>query len=304
MKNLTLFSVLMTLLFLSCSGPQPLTFNPGWEDDDTFSYKQTQETETDVSVMGQQQKTIQMQVMDYEYQVQDKKEDGSTDLDVVIKGLKVETSSPMFSMQYDSENADGSGQFDQLYGPMVDHKFDLMVDKNGKVTTFSGASEMFENIKENANMPNMEQIMGSLETQFGDETLKENFASFSKFLPPNPVKVGETWTTNDTMSASMGFISNNTYTLKKRSGGKAIIEMTGEVASIPTDEPVEMMGMKITYNLKGTQSGTIEVDEKTGYTLKSVIGQKMGGTMLLNMPNMGEMEAAMELVSKTTTEKQ
>jgi len=95
MKKLIFFVALITLFFAGCSGPQPLSFTPDWNDNDTFSYKFIQESETDVNVMGQQQKTIQMQEMHYDYQVQSKKADGATDLDVVIKSVKVESSSPM-----------------------------------------------------------------------------------------------------------------------------------------------------------------------------------------------------------------
>ena len=304
MKNLTyLFLLIGTLGMIGCAGPQPLSFNPDWKANDTFGYTYTQESDTDVSVMGQDQKTIQKQVMEFDYKIKDKSQDGNTNMDVTIASLIVEQTSPMFSLDYNSKEATGDGQFDKMYGAMVGHSFNLTVDKEGDVTALEGADEMFDNMMKDADIPNIQQMEGSLKAQFGNDAMKQNFSQFSKFLPGKPVKVGESWTAKDTIVGSLGMASVNTYTLKKRSGGTATIEMMGKVASLPDAPPMEMAGMKIKYNLTGTQSGTIEIDEKTGYTLKSDIAQQIGGDMIIEMQGMGEMNAKMKTDSKVILEK-
>ncbi|MEL6719885.1 MAG: DUF6263 family protein [Bacteroidota bacterium] len=143
----------------------------------------------------------------------------------------------------------------------------------------------------------MEQQM---EAQFGAETIKQSMSQMTGFFPDEPVKVGDTWTKSNKVEAGMAMLVETTYTLRERKDGTAFIDFNAKVTSDPDAKGIEMMGMQMQYDLAGTQSGTIQVDEKTGWTKETKGKQEMKGKMNMSGGPTGEMSADMEVLSEYT----
>ncbi len=301
-----LFSTLImsALLFFACSTSKKaieLTLQP--TDDQSFTYVSNNTTETSVSVMGMDQKILVEQTTKQQYDVKKVNTDGTFDLIITTKSMKMEQANPMMNMRFDSDNPENNEPKDVMDGlnNLIGKKFDVVVDKQGTVKSVNIEGNLFDGIFDN--MPGGEQMATQFESQFGESAIKSSLSQTLGFFPDKPVKVGDTWVKNTTSEMGMKLDLQTTYTLKERKNGNAMIEFISDAKTNPSDAPLEMMGMTMSYDMKGTMQGTITVDEKTGWAIKNTGEQKMKGKMNMSGAGMGEMSADMEVVSKYTYNK-
>ncbi|MEM6698899.1 MAG: DUF6263 family protein [Bacteroidota bacterium] len=294
----SLFAI-VALLWSACS-PKPLALKMTAEPSNKYVYRSSNMTETNISVMGMDQKVMMDQTMEQEYDIQKTNEDGSMDIKLTTLSMQMEQTNPMMSMTFDSKNPDKNEPADMVEGlkALVGKEYVLKMSPQGKVIeleteggAFSGA---FDNI------PNGAAMEEQMEAQFGTSAIKQSMSQMTGFFPDEPVKVGDTWTKNNKIEAGMAMMVETTYTLKERKNGIAYIDFTAKVTSDPDSKGIEMMGMQMKYDLAGTQSGTIQVDEKTGWTKETKGKQDMKGKMQMSGGPTGEMSADMDIVTEYT----
>lgn len=302
-STIILFSYLILLSSLTaCLSSKPLDLKIQPEED-TFVYRSTNNTETDVSVMGMDQKVVVEQVVEQEYDIQETEEDGTLNIKMTTKSMKVDQTNPMMSMTYDSKNPDSNEPAEMMTGfdNMIGKEFDLKISPKGEILTLETDGGMFDGVFDD--VPNGEALQAQMEGQFGVESIRSSMALMTGFYPDTPVKVGDTWTKMKTTTMGMQNEVETTYTLKERKRGIATIEFSSKIKSDPNAEAVEMMGMEMSYDLEGTQSGTIMVNEKTGWAKKTEGTQKMEGTMNMSGGQVGQMSADMKTNVSYTIER-
>jgi uncharacterized protein DUF6263 len=83
------------------------------------------------------------------------------------------------------------------------------------------------------------------------------------------------------MVVSKGFpvVIEGTYTLKARADGVARIEAKATLAPNEAAGPIDLGTGKMSYDLKGEQSVTAEVEEATGWTRALTTEQLLSGTL-------------------------
>lgn len=195
------------------------------------SYEQNMENESKVQVMGMDVAVTQKISM--KNLVTDVDASGNLNIETTNEKFYIKQSLPMGEMEYDSEDASKqSPELTEQFGKVKGTKVTMKMSPTGK---------MLETDK-NLNLPNS-----------------------SNQFPEQAVGVGDTWemssTSKNQMLGNKEMTSNNQYKLVERTGGKAIIEVTGKVVS---------EGKEI-----GTFSGKMTVEEATGIVLESNILQKM-----------------------------
>jgi hypothetical protein len=77
----------------------------------------------------------------------------------------------------------------------------------------------------------------------------------------------------------MPTVVNNTWTLKSRQDGVIFIDVQSTVEPNPNAPALEMGTAKVKHKLSGTQHGTIEMDEATGWVLRSTVKQDLSGDL-------------------------
>jgi hypothetical protein len=188
---------------------------------------------------------------------------------------------------YDSNDSlkksTGEGQLaamGKVFGSMVNVTFHCEMEKTGEVVSVKGTDMLVDKIfaammpagidPEKAAM--MEGFKETFKEQYSEETFKKSFNQMFNFLPGKKVKINESWTGQNVIDVTgVKTTINNVYTLKEVKGDVAVITLVSEAVK---DEE---------SNTSGTQTGTIEVDMKTGLALKSeilqdlVIIQDLGG---------------------------
>ncbi|MDD5491511.1 MAG: DUF6263 family protein [bacterium] len=138
------------------------------------------------------------------------------------------------------------------------------------------------------------EFKSKLET-FG---LTENLKTLSIF-PEQPVRIGSSW--KDKIMLTKGFpcIIDNAWKLKERKEGVAFIEVVSIIEPNPSAEPVNFMDQMMKFDISGSQKGTMEINEVTGWPNKQSIEQEMSGNVLLEGQNTA---MPIEIRTRITTE--
>jgi hypothetical protein len=163
-------------------------------------------------------------------------------------------------------------------GPINDIKgkvFNMIIAPSGKIVDLAGASKVVYNVE------------GS-----GEGTMAQTFLSYFPVLPKNPVKAGDTWTTNDTVDSKS---QTNTIWMPVEANYKfeGIEKMDGiDCAKISATLSgtrkmmTQSQGMEIHTSgpFTGTQTLFFAVNE--GYFIKQTVVSKMTGNIEIPDQNM------------------
>jgi len=291
MNSLTkvLFFACSVVFFAACSSTKPLTMNMAVDQGANFDYAITTTSDMGMSIMGQDMSVTGQSVQDYNFKVKAVNPTGVSDIDFQISRMTVDASIPMAGdMSYDSDKgAEKDSPFNSL-GGLIGKSMQASLNKQGQVTSIEGADELLKQVL--GKMKGGEQVAGMLEGYIGEAAFKNVFSSITGFAQGKPMKVGDSWTKNVEVSSGVNMISDYTYTIRERAGGKVTIDVTGNAKTDPNAAPIEAQGMKITYSLAGPITGVITVDEKTGWATSSDIQQDLSGKMTMGGTPMGDMK--------------
>lgn len=306
MNRIPFFSLLGILaLMASCNGPKLLTDSIQYKKGDTYTYEQVSDIVSTVSIMGQEVINKQKQGYTFENKIENLLANGDIDMSSTVKGIVYEMEAMGKKMKYNSMDKSKNENAESLvgiYDGMLGTQFKLLLDSKGQLKNFSGANAMIDKMSDQMKKDGLPtEGLEMMKNQFNDEEMMNMYGNnMSSLLPTTPVKIGDSW--NKAMDVKLlGMKFDIKYTLAKIEGGKAYLDVMGSGAPIPDAEPMEMMGMTMKYNLSGTQTGTVVVDLKTGFPLKSTITQDYDGTMKMSggmLP--GEMDADMSIQGETT----
>lgn len=291
MNSLTkvLFFACSVVFFAACSSTKPLTMNMAVDQGANFDYAITTTSDMGMSIMGQDMSVTGQSVQDYNFKVKAVNPTGVSDIDFQISRMTVDASIPMAGdMSYDSDKgAEKDSPFNSL-GGLIGKSMQASLNKQGQVTSIEGADELLKQVL--GKMKGGEQVAGMLEGYIGESAFKNVFSSITGFSQGKPMKVGDSWTKNVEVSSGVNMISDYTYTIRERAGGKVTIDVTGNAKTDPNAAPIEAQGMKISYSLAGPITGVITVDEKTGWATSSDIQQDLSGKMTMGGTPMGDMK--------------
>lgn len=273
-------------------------------DKANFRYAITVDQDIATSTMGMDQDQKVNEMVEYEYEVLKSLPDGAKDMKVTITAVATEQSSPMGGAKYDSRvDQNPQDVTGKIYEKMVGQAFRMTMNADGKVKEVTGADKMLEEMLAAAGFPEGDETSqafeSTLKTQFGNKAMAEDMSMLTAFYPDKPIKPGDTWEKTVTREAGIGMIITTTYKLMSRGKGKAYIDFSSEIASLPDAPPVNFGVMNVEYDLSGQQTGSMIVDEATGWAEESEVHQKFGGDMKISGPELpfGTINGTMEAKS-------
>lgn len=252
----------------------------------------------------------QKEGMEYEFRILKVMENGDRDILVMINRVFVDQKGPMGNRKYDSRFiTNPKDNFEKIYASMIGKSFRMRMNEYGLVVEVSGADEMIKEMVDEAGLEpgsrQEEDLKSAMVKQFGNVAIAENLSSLTDFYPTEPVKEGENWEKSFQRTANLGLQFHSKFTLSKRSAGKAQIHVESELATLADSEPLNIGLMSIQYDLTGTQSGNILVDENSGWTIKTSLVQKLSGDMIINSSELpfGAVNATMNSEAKILLER-
>ncbi|MEM1122572.1 MAG: DUF6263 family protein [Bacteroidota bacterium] len=284
-----LFFAATVVFFAACSASKPLTMDMSVEKGANFDYAITTSSDMGMAIMGQDMSVTGESMQNFNFMVKEVNPTGVSDIDFKISRMTVDFTMPMVGdMSYDSDKgAEKDSPFNSL-GGLIGKTMEANLNRQGKVTSIEGADALLKQVL--GKMKGGDQLAGMLEGYIGESAFKNVFASITGFSQGKALKVGDTWSKSVETSSGVNMMSDYTYTIRERDGGKVTIDVTGKAKTDPKAEPIEAQGMKITYSLEGPITGTIVVDEKTGWATTSDNQQDLSGKMTMGGTPMGDMK--------------
>jgi len=197
-------------------------------------------------------------------------------LDIVVDTLGQSTDSPMGS---------SGGTVTDING----RSFSVIIAPDGRSIDFSEAEKVVYNIE------------GS-----GESNLTSTFDNFFPILPPNPVKIGDSWNTADTLKTSTKSMTGTTVVNSVNMLDSLYINDGVEWARIRSkltgtqDIKVQNQGMDI--RMTGPYTGTVEVifAVRQGYFVRQAVNTKMTGNIELSQPDVMKFPVVMNRTSSST----
>lgn len=276
-------AALIAALLASCGGggDGKLDLRLRLEQGKTYGTKMVAEQTITQTIQGQTMDVKQTIGMAYTYAVKKVESDGTALVDVTYTWIGYKQDGPMGNVEYDSSNPPATIPDAAIgYAALLGQGFSMKMTPLGEVADMEGIDDLLERILDVLNVPAgsaRDAILESLETQFGEQAMKESFEKASAIYPNKPVAVGDSWSKKVALAMGMPMILDNTWTLKSRKDGVAFVDVTSTIQPNPDAAPMEVSGMTISYELSGEQSGTLEVVEATGWLAAAHMTQNVSG---------------------------
>ncbi len=277
--------VLLLLALLSSCAPmasaEKILLRYNLQEGQTYSLRMNMEQKISQTLMGQEIAVNQTLGLDVHYDVQDVDNRGNMTAQVVIDALRYRMESPMGNIEYDSQKPAAADPTAQIFGALVGAGFTMKISPTGEVLEVSGVQEMVEDILGRLDTlgASRDQLMQTLGQWLDEKGLAQITGLNTAVYPDYPIAVGESWS-KEISGGGMGVMAlsiNNTWTLRSCQGGACTIEVRSTAQSAAGAAPVEMMGIQVSYDIAGDQSGTIQVDRTTGWIIHADLKQRFEG---------------------------
>ena len=284
-----LSAAIMLLLTFSfhCFGADKYTLQFNLEKGKTYKQRVVTDMNMAMNAMGQDVKMNMRMEMLSHYEVTEKN-NNSYNIKMSFQRLIMNMSSPVqFSIDSDSPENSSDRSIGDLFKSLTGTPVDIQMTQQGKVTSVNGADKLTEKINALSN----EQFKQQFGQQFSEKAIQTTMEQMSAYLPINPVALNESWNVANTINSS-GFdiINKMNLTLKQVKDNIATIDITGTLATPEGGAVLQVQGMDAKVSMKGEQAGTVLLDMKTGWIIRSEISQKsvqdieiMGQSMRQNM---------------------
>ncbi|MEO0726224.1 MAG: DUF6263 family protein [Bacteroidota bacterium] len=303
MTKPTLFFALFALTILSsCATTYDLTFRVPDQMKNTYVMEST--TTSESQVMGMNVENVMINNTTYSMEHIGQDPDGNPRLQMTYDAIQYEQSTRGQEVKYDSNNPDGtnSPQIANMYDKLLGRPINLTYNSRGQLIDSQGLTgtmdDMFDSLPE--------ESRETMKQQFGEDAILQAMKAMTHYYPEKAkVKIGDSWTVNNEMAVGgMELMIDSEFTLLEVKDGMAKIKMESELSTDPDAPGLELMGMQMKFDLQGTQSGILFVDEATSWLDRMEMDQEMDGVMNMNSEQMGDMAVDMKVISQQLIQRQ
>lgn len=211
---------------------------------DSYLYSVDVDQKMTQDFLGEQLEMNQKLSTDYKYTVESNNGD-SIKIKASCERMQLIVDYPGDQIEYNSELKGSDGRFSSLDN-LIGKSFYLYLDTKGNIYKTEGFEELGSELKSN-----------EFVKQIFTDTALINSLNMD-IHPTGPVAMGESWNKTVQINLMNLKLQNNlNYTLEGTSEDIAWINVKGEITGLVDNSDLEM-------DLKGSQSGTIETDLKSG----------------------------------------
>ena len=205
------------------------------------------------------------------FEVTDRKND-IFDIRMSYQKMKITIDSPMGKMTIDSDDPDNSSNKEvaNAIKSLAETSVDVQLTKEGNVVSVTGADKLAEKFGGGS-----AQVLQMTNLSLSEDAIKMAFEQMSAYFPGKPVSTGESWNRTNTI-ATGGFdvINKTTLTLKEVKDNVAVLEINTTLETPEGGAVMNMQGMDAQITMKGEQTGTVQIDMKTGWVVSGEFTQK------------------------------
>jgi hypothetical protein len=207
---------------------------------------------------------------------------------------------PMGTLDYDSAKQSTPPPGAEPFAALLGQSFVITISPQGKVLDVNGVEELQAAVRKRL-PPGAEggPAMSALSQYLDKNGIKQMVEGAMDVYPDRPVEVGESWSKKRVVTPMFELTIDSKWTLQKLEAGMATIATTASLRS-NVNKPAETGGMKMTFDLAGTQDGTIRMQEATGLILQGQGRQQLKGEIKMSGSAQGQPAMAVPIVVDTT----
>ncbi len=164
---------------------------------------------------------------------------------------------------------------------LVGNTLQMKMKENGDVVSITGFDPIYTKINAAVagtlkDAKQKKAFESSFKESFSEASIKEQFTKNLKLIPAKGVKVGETWTETENATPDGSVKLTTTYKLLSVGNGIAEINVSGGIPK--KTEKNAQNGITHSMSSELSQSGTITLDQNTGWVQKQNISVKTNQT--------------------------
>ncbi|GAB4092492.1 DUF6263 family protein [Flaviaesturariibacter terrae] len=147
-----------------------------------------------------------------------------------------------------------------MFRAMKGKSFTMKMNREGKVLAVEGMQALADDMANGMNVADELKgaVQQSFSSQFDETKMMQTFQAYYIY-PDKAVKVGDSWVRESTAS---GVNMRNTYTVRSVEGGKVTLDVKGDIGN---------------DSVKGTQTGTLLIEQATGLIISGNMLQHFEG---------------------------
>lgn len=256
-----------TLFMASCGGGDAVELKLNVAKGDTYACHVNIDQKVNTSAMGINMKIDQVMEINQTLSVDDVKPDGNVVFKNVMDRFYMKQSMPMMPqpIEFDTDHPEKGGTMGTMgpyFAKMKGLAYTLEMDNHGKLVS-SNMDEVYAKL----GLDSLTQQGG------GGNHSSSNADQYLNQLPDKAIKVGDTYVIEKENSGFGSFGLKSTYTVKEIT--EALVKLDVKTEFIKGKAQTD----NFYSDIKGDQSGTIDIDRKTGMTLKSEVKQNLEMTI-------------------------
>lgn len=260
-----------------------------WTKGDTHEMSVTLDQTIAQTLGPAHQESSQSMGVTYTFKVEEVDAQGNATISVRYDAVRFHAKTPSGVVDYDPTKP-ANGPLPVMVtalASLVGQSYSVTVSPHGAVTQVAGVQKMLDNVLSHLTIPDGVLRFAAEKTirqQLSEANLKQSLRDVFTPFPDHSVTIGETWSRSTPVT--MGFPMNveTTYTLQSRDNGIATISISGRVATAPNAR-MDLGTVKMDYDLKGEQTGSLEVIESSGWTRLATLSQHLAGTTTVRGAN-------------------
>jgi hypothetical protein len=271
----------------------------------TFYERTVIEQKMTQEIMGQQQNVGLTIGMIQKADVLETDGQGNMRIRYTYTWTRLKQEGPMAAVDYDSAKQTTPPAGAEGFAALVGQSYSVQINPKGKVLGIEGVKEMAEAVRKK--LPagsNPDDGPSPLSSFLDEQGIREMTEQSMAVYPEQPVEVGASWTTKQTMKRGMPMFTESKLTLGKRDSGVATIGLVGTIKPDPSGPPMDIQGMKMKIDMAGTQESTILMNEATGLVQSRKGRQDLKGQIKIGASAEGpfDMQFPMTMASTFTIE--
>lgn len=288
LKLIALMAILLSFTFQMTQAQQKVLLRLNLDKGTHYQMTLNMDNNIDQSVMGQQVKVLQKMEMVMDYKVLEVLPDKNYVIEYSFGKMKITMDVNGQHTVMDTESADVNPAAQSLKELMAQN-LKITVNSQGKVQKVEGMQELIARMGGNA------QMAQTLNMLSDENSFKTFFEQSHGFFPEAEVATGSKWSNTVKMPSLMNMDMVMNFEVADIGEKQVTLNV---LSNMNTDSPIETNGMKVNLTMKGTQSGVMNVDRKSGLAGTSELTQIIDMLIKMKNPESGEdMEIPMKMNS-------
>jgi hypothetical protein len=287
-----LLSVLMLCVAVGIAGAQgSVHLRYRFEAGQSYRLLATVETHSAQTLQGSPMSASMRLTTRTHFQILGVDADGVADLRSVVESVHAVQDTPMGRLEYDSADPPAalSGVM-KGFGAMVGSDLTYRIRPDGSVVEVVGREAYLERMIAGVDVPpgpQGEAMLEALRGQYSSDRLSETLSSSFPLFPDRPLAPGDSWSSSQNAPGVVPMDVESTMTLTGRNAGVSTVEVRTAFKTDSTS--VTTMGpMTQRFDMRGAGTGTLEIEEATGMTIRAHSEMTISGSASMSLAR-GEM---------------